>query len=123
MQNKTARYKLITDGEGKMRFQFFCDLSGALEYTSKPVKKGSDKELEKVWATEAREQFNHCGKCGRWVNTVMFNAEVLECVSCAPWEDAPKFCPHCGKKTEGNTGNKCEGCGLSLRYEGMGMNV
>ena len=64
MQNKTARYKLITDGEGKMRFQFFCDLSGALEYTSKPVKKGSDKELEKVWATEAREQFNHCGKCG-----------------------------------------------------------
>lgn len=119
MREKCAKYKFITDGEGKMRYQFFCDLSGALEYTSQPVKKDTDKELEKVWVTEAREQFNHCNKCGKWVNTVMFNAEVLECVACAPWEDSPKYCPHCGKEAINQTGNKCKSCGLSLRYEGV----
>ena len=118
MQKRIAKNKLIVDGDGKMRYQFFCDLSGALEYTSKPVNKNkAEKELENIWENEAKEHFNFCKKCGRWVDSVMLNADVLECVACAPWEDAPKFCPHCGKKVE-NEDNNCAFCGKSLRYEG-----
>ena len=120
MQNKTAKYKLITDSEGKMRYQFFCDLSGSLEYTSEPVKKVlSDNKIEKLWIKEAKGHFNLCRKCGKWINTVMFNADVWECVACAPWEDAPRYCPHCGKEAENQIGNKCKYCGLPLRYEGV----
>ena len=118
MKDTTAQYKLTLDNDGKYRYRFFCDLSGALEYISKPVSKGSsEKELQKVWISEAKEHFNYCKKCGRWVNTVMFNADVLECVACAPWEDTPNFCPHCGKKVVGSE-NDCTYCGKPLRYNG-----
>ena len=101
MQNKTASFKLITDNNGKLRYQFFCDLSGSLEYTSKPINKNhQDAELGKIWSSEAKEHFNYCKKCGKWINGVMFNADVLECVACAPWEEAPNFCPRCGKKVD-----------------------
>lgn len=122
MQNKTACYKLVTDNDGNLRYQFFCDLSGALEYTSTPVNKSNpEKHLEKVWANEAKEHFNFCRKCGKWVNTVMFNADVSECVACAPWEEIPKFCPDCGKKVE-DTENKCYYCGNIRRY-GWGHSI
>ena len=118
MQKKTAKYKLITDSNGKFRFQFFCDLSGALEYTSNPIGSANhEKELELVWNKEAKAHFNVCHKCGKLVGSEMFNAEVFECVACAPWEDAPKYCPHCGQKVIGAE-NKCTVCGKSLRYEG-----
>ena len=118
MKKATADYKLILDGDGKYRFRFFCDLCGSLEYTSQPVNcRNAEKELGKVWTSEAKSHFNFCGKCGKWVNTEMFNADVLECVACAPWEDTPLYCPHCGKKVE-NSENHCAYCGRSLRYEG-----
>ena len=68
MQNKTASFKLITDNNGKLRYQFFCDLSGSLEYTSKPINKNhQDVELGKIWSSEAKEHFNYCKKCGKCV--------------------------------------------------------
>ena len=45
MQKKPAKHKLITDSEGKLRYRFFCDLSGALEYTSRPINADSEKNL------------------------------------------------------------------------------
>lgn len=118
MKKATADYRLIIDSDGKYRFLFFCDLCGSLEYTSLPINgNNAEKELCKVWSTQGKSHFNLCRKCGKWVSTEMFNADVLECVACAPWEDAPKFCPHCGKKVE-NSENHCAHCGKSLRYEG-----
>ena len=38
-----------------------------------------------------RAKFNPCGRCGRWVSDVMYNADVHECVACAPWENLPHF--------------------------------
>ena len=119
MQDKTATYKLITDTNGKMRYQFFCDLSKSLEYTSAPIKKHNPDNLVKIWTSEAKKHFNHCNKCKKWVSTVMFNADVLECVACAPWEETPNYCPYCGKKVDGEIGNKCNGCGSDLKYEGV----
>ena len=82
-----------------------------------PDEKTPEAELEKAWQSEGIRNFNRCVKCGRWVNTVMFNPDVLMCVDCAPIETAPNFCPHCGARVKENT-DKCELCGKKLIYEG-----
>ncbi len=118
MQNKKAQHKLITDSTGIQRYKFFCDLSGALEYTSPPISDSdSETQLEQIWNNEAKKQFNHCKKCGKWVDSLMFNADVLECVACAPWEEPPKYCPHCGTAVKEEITN-CTVCKNPLRYEG-----
>ncbi len=92
----TASYKLIADAGGN-RYQFFCDLSGALACTTEPIRADTPEEaLMIAWKREGRQHFNQCHKCGRWVSDVMYNADVMECVDCAPWENVPKFCPECG---------------------------
>ena len=47
----------------------------------------------------------------------MFNAEVLECVECAPFEGEPSFCKTCGARIETRSRN-CPSCGSLLLYEG-----
>ena len=61
--------------------------------------------------------FNHCKKCGKWVSDVMYNADVHECVECAPWQESPNFCPQCGKQLSAPE-RFCPRCGAKLLYEG-----
>ena len=115
--NKTARYKIITDSGGS-RYRFFCDLSSALLCTTEVCKEDTPgQKLMQVWEQEGKPNFNLCHKCGKWVSSAMYNADVLECVECAPWEQTPRFCPHCGK-TVRYTGRTCRYCKKLLRYEG-----
>ena len=114
---KTAGYKVLPVAEG-FRFQFFCDLSGARACTTQPVSAETPEQaLALAWDREGRMEFNHCGNCGRWVSDAMFNADVLECVACSPWEELPRYCPRCGKKLSA-AGQHCPKCGAPLRYEG-----
>ena len=116
--HKTAAYKIIPAETGNV-YKFFCERSGQLICTTKPYReKTPEAELEKAWQSEGIRNFNRCVKCGRWVNTVMFNPDVLMCVDCAPIEAAPNFCLHCGAKVKENT-DKCEICGKKLIYEGV----
>ena len=113
----TASYKLIADAGGN-RYQFFCDLSGALACTTEPIRADTSEEaLMIAWKREGRQHFNQCHKCGRWVSDVMYNADVMECVDCAPWENVPKFCPQCGKGLS-SPERFCSKCGAKLLYEG-----
>ncbi len=64
-KRRTAAYKVIANSEG-----------GA---------------VEAAWEKGGRAKFNPCGRCGRWVTDVMYNADVHECVACAPWENLPHF--------------------------------
>ena len=113
----TASYKLIADAGGN-RYQFFCDLSGALACTTEPIRTDTPEEaLMIAWKREGRQHFNQCHKCGRWVSDVMYNADVMECVDCAPWENVPKFCPQCGKRLP-SPERFCSKCGAKLLYEG-----
>ena len=113
----TASYKLIADAGGN-RYQFFCDLSGALACTTEPIRADTPEEaLMIAWKREGRQHFNQCHKCGRWVSDVMYNADVMECVDCAPWENVPKFCPQCGKRLA-SPERFCSKCGAKLLYEG-----
>lgn len=114
---KTADYQILTDGGGN-RYRFYCDVSGALVCTTKEVYHVDDgEELILAWKREGHDHFNRCHKCGRWVIDAVYNAEVLECVECAPYEAEPKFCKTCGAKI-GSPVKKCPSCGNSLIYEG-----
>ena len=114
---KTAAYKVIADAGGN-RYQFFCDLSGALLCTTTPYHAAApEQELLLAWESEGKPKFNLCCKCGKWVSDVMFNADVHECVECAPWQEVPNYCPHCGKKLT-DPEWFCPSCGTKLLYEG-----
>jgi len=111
----TAHYKIITDSGGS-RYRFFCDLSGMALCTTEPVRGDTQQqELKMAWETEGKKHFNRCAKCGRWVSDPMFNADMLQCVDCAPWQEKPNYCIHCGKEISG-TDRFCDACGTRLRY-------
>ena len=113
--NKTAAYKIITDSGGN-RYRFFCELSGMLMCeTGYFATDTPDKELMLAWETEGNQFFNKCQKCGKWVSDVMYNADVLWCVDCAPWENKPRFCPECGKEVSLED-TYCRECGAKLQY-------
>lgn len=111
----TAAYRVLKDSGG-MRFRFFCEGSGAAVCTtpSMPLQPVED-ALEVAWRTQAREHFNRCQRCGKWVADVMYNPNTLECVQCSPWEEKPTFCPQCGKMVL-NDGVFCHHCGARLQY-------
>lgn len=113
----TATYKIISDAGGN-RYQFFCDLSGALACTTEPIRADTpEEELKIAWETTGKGAFNTCRKCGKYVSGAMFNADVHECVECAPWENPPNYCPQCGKKLSAPE-RFCPKCGAKLVYEG-----
>ena len=90
-------WQLLPEAEGN-RYRFFCDLSGAAVCVTPPVRGGSpEEELKLAWEM-VRDQFHHCRGCGRWVSSVMYNADELKCVDCAPWREEPRFCPECGTR-------------------------
>ena len=114
-EHATAKYRIIADSGGS-RYRFFCDVSGMMLCTTKPVRGDTqEEELKMAWETEGKQHFNRCGKCGKWVSDPMYNADMLQCVYCAPWQEKPNYCTHCGKKISGND-RFCEACGARLRY-------
>ena len=114
MENhKTARYQIIPDAGGN-RFRFFCDLSGAVLCITKPVRaETAEEELRIAWETEGRQHFNQCHKCGRWVDNVIYNADMMQCVDCAPWIDPPRYCTACGAKLHSGS-DRCPVCGAPI---------
>ena len=120
-RHKTAAYKIIPTASGNI-YQFFCERSGRLVCTTKPyVNKMPGMELRCAWRTEGEKCFNRCRKCGRWVDSVMYNPDVLMCVECAPIEAVPEYCPHCGTKAAPHA-TVCENCGKKLMYGGYDIN-
>lgn len=117
-ERRTAKYKVVADSGG-YRFIFYCDVSDAHVCTTKESYCGNTEEeaLLAAWQAEGREHFNRCHKCGKWVIDAVYNAEVLECVECAPYEAEPKYCKNCGTKIEEPV-KVCPSCGKKLFYEG-----
>ena len=114
---KTAACKMISDAGGT-RYRFYCELSGAWVCTTEPIHATTpEEEWQIAWETVGRKHFNLCHKCGRWVIDAVYNADVFECVECAPYEEEPKYCKNCGIRIE-NPSGKCPACGHKLVYGG-----
>ena len=115
LSRKTATYKKISDIKGH-RYRFFCDLSGAFVCESEAVyDPQADEELSFAWSKFGRKFFNQCHSCGRWVSDPMYNADVLQCVDCVPWENVPKYCSRCGNPVS-MSDSFCGKCGMRLQY-------
>jgi len=106
------RHRYFVDSDGAW-IRFFCELSGAAVYTAR----ADADTAAQVWEKEGRYRFNRCRKCGKWICNAMYNADMMECVDCAPWEDVPRFCVGCGTAAEENQ-IFCKHCGIRLRYGG-----
>jgi len=90
---RTAGYRKICE-RGGFRYQFFCDLSGALVCMTNLQKE--DDPLQ-AWSDKGRKLFSQCQKCGRWVSDPMHRQRpVCDTVMTADM----KFCLHCGVKLE-----------------------
>jgi len=121
-EKKVPSHKTVADSGG-YRFLFYCDVSGAHVCTTKELYHADtpDVALLAAWQAEGCRNFNQCHKCGRWVIDAAYNAEVLECVECAPYEAEPRYCKSCGHKIEAPV-KVCPSCGKKLLYEGGGDN-
>lgn len=114
---KTAKYQVFAEADGNC-YRFFCEASGAAVCTSSPIRADtSDEELRIAWEDAGSHALNLCHKCGKWVCNTMYNADVLECVDCSPWEAPPHFCPECGFQVY-ERDVFCEKCGVRLQYGG-----
>jgi len=119
LKKRTAQYRIIADSGGN-RYKFFCDLTGALLCTTQIYSADDpNTELELAWRTEGKKNFQQCHKCGKWVIDAMYNADALECVACAPWENTPEYCKFCGTKVPCSA-SVCPKCGRLLIYGGGG---
>ena len=113
----TAGYRVIADLGGN-RYKFYCDRSGALGCTTGIIRGASPgEELQLAWEREGRQHFNRCKRCGSWVIDAMYNADVLECVDCTPWEEAARFCSQCGTPAK-EEDVRCTKCGSRIHYGG-----
>lgn len=67
-KRKTAIYKIIIDAGGN-RYEFYCDVSGALVCTTRKTYTAEtpEQELLLAWEKEGKKHFNHCRKCSKWV--------------------------------------------------------
>lgn len=112
-KHKTSAYKIIPTQYGN-RYSFFCELSGILVCTTGTYYADDpEEELLAAWESEGRKNFDRCHKCGRWVDSIVYNPDVLMCVECAPLEEEAKYCKHCGAKV--NDGDIiCCVCGKRL---------
>ena len=115
----TQKYQRVPGPDGN-RYRFYCDISGALFCETAPYRESDpDEELRKAWETEGRPIANQCHHCGRFVIDAMYNADVFQCVDCAPWEDKPNYCLTCGNRVH-ISDTYCTECGSKLWYGTIG---
>ena len=116
-EHGTAKYKILVGADGN-RYRFFCASSGMALCTTKPIRaETQEAELRIAWESEGKYHFNKCTKCGRYISDAMYNADVLKCVDCVPWEKKPRYCAQCGKELPSSPNSKyCKDCGAKLRY-------
>ena len=116
-KHKAAAYKIIPS-QGGNRYSFFCELSGMLVCTTGTYYADDFKAgLSVAWEAEGKKNFNLCHLCGRWVDSIVYNPDMLMCVNCAPLEEGAKYCKHCGAKAK-NGDIICFVCGKKLLYGG-----
>lgn len=78
----TSKSRVVRD-EGKYVFTFFCDMCDR-GCTTQVTGADSQKTAMKRAREEARQYFNLCHRCRKWVCDTHYNEDVMLCVECAP---------------------------------------
>ena len=116
-ERRKAKFKVTEENDGSV-YTFFCDLSGAIFWKTKPIRADTpEAEYEIAW-NEAKRNVNSCHKCGRNVIDALYNVETMECVKCSPWQKPPVYCADCGARLS-ETDSYCKVCGKKIQEEGV----
>lgn len=107
----TKQYRTERTDQG-FRFVFYCDLGGD-SYRTKECITDSFAEALKEGCGEARQHFNMCHACGRWVSDKKYNETEMQCILCAPKKTV---CRLCGKTSMTGDGY-CTNCGEKIKKE------
>jgi len=83
-----AKYTMSND-DGFYQFHFHCDYCEEGYSTGKIEADSVDSALRHAWH-EAREYFNGCHKCGKWICEKHYNMEEMMCTDCAPLDIDPE---------------------------------
>ena len=101
----TAKYRIIADSGGS-RYRFFCDVSGMVLCTTKPVRGDTqEEELKMAWETEGKQHFNRCAKCGKWVSDPMLTPICCSVSTVRHGRRNPTTAPIAAKRSPALTGS------------------
>jgi hypothetical protein len=78
----------MTNEDGAYQFCFHCAYCKEGHTTGRIVADSVEAALSLAWQ-EAREYFNGCHKCGKWICEKHYNMEEMMCTDCAPLEADP----------------------------------
>lgn len=117
VKRKAADYKVEKQQNGSV-FTFFCDLSGAIFWKSKPINTENPEAAYEIAWNEAKKHVNACHKCGCNVIDALYNVDTLQCVKCSPWHKSPVYCYDCGEKLM-DSNLFCRKCGKKVSEEGV----
>jgi hypothetical protein len=67
---------------GSYKFQYYCVMCD-YNHTTGWIEAGSEDEARLLAEKEARQYFNGCHKCGRWICDEHYNKDKMMCVDCA----------------------------------------
>lgn len=116
-ERKRAKFSVTEENDGRV-YTFFCDLSGAAVWKTKPISAPAQSVADELAWSEAKRNINSCHRCGRNVIDALYNPETMECVRCSPWQKPPVYCSSCGARLAEND-LYCEVCGHKIRQEGV----
>ncbi len=114
----TQRYT-VHHSVGGYQFTFFCDLCNH-SFNTVGVSAPTLEDALALGQVEARQHFNMCHRCGRWICDEHYNEDDMQCTACTPRQGPPpaaapaeKICPHCGGGNK--AGNRfCQRCGKTI---------
>ncbi|MDR0405910.1 MAG: hypothetical protein LBH54_03830 [Clostridiales bacterium] len=77
----TANYQIEETPCGT-RFTFLCDVTGKPVCTTPPIRANSPEEALAQARSGAREYFNRCQRCNRWISDDAYDIDEMVCVKC-----------------------------------------
>jgi hypothetical protein len=73
----------VTNENGAYQFHFHCACCGEGHTTGNIRADSLEAAVALAWK-EAREDFNGCHKCGKWICDNHYNMDEFMCTDCAP---------------------------------------
>jgi hypothetical protein len=81
--NKFSTRYAMNGVDGAYSFHFYCALCAG-GHTTGVIKADSLEAALNLARSEAREHFNGCHKCGKWICDEHYNIDEFMCADCAP---------------------------------------
>lgn len=109
----TSRFETVKFGNG-FKFRFYCDMCNFYFETAE-IQCTSYMEALNRGQNEAKQYFNKCHTCEKWVCDNHYNESEMNCIICSPVapEGEKQACPSCGHVNDASN-RFCSRCGKAI---------